>query len=491
MALALTVRTGAMAGRTLTFERPMISVGRAPDCDLVFDANVDIDVSGRHAEIVVIGSRVVLRDVGSTNGTWVNGVRLTSDAEIYDDDVIGFGEHGPQTVVGQTGRARPAGASTPPAGARLSAPATRISSSMSPSAAPSALPSAVPSAAQAPPTPAAPPAPSPRNTQMRIEAAVEKSTKKLQQTFIGVATVLAVGAVGAFWYGKQQATEALRPILAANDSLQKELASAILRSKGQSSAIDSVLRARQAEIVSLREQVAQGGSSEQISEFTRRMAEARKGAAAVMSAAAVDLTAINEKSGRAVALLVIEMPDGTRASATGFCVNEKGVIVTNRHAVRDPGTQTSAARIAVLFNETRVWLPAHLVRSSDGEDDLAVLQIDRPGPFPVVAGIAGGADAPKVGAAIATIGFPLGFDAAQQGTGTNITAKATLGPGTVSKLLDRLVQIDAYAAQGSSGSPVFDARGFVIGVVYGGPKEAAGRIVYAVPAARLSEELAK
>jgi S1-C subfamily serine protease len=48
-----------------------------------------------------------------------------------------------------------------------------------------------------------------------------------------------------------------------------------------------------------------------------------------------------------------------------------------------------------------------------------------------------------------------------------------------------VVQIDAFAGQGSSGSPVFNASGEVVGVVYGGATESAGRIVYAVPAARV------
>jgi S1-C subfamily serine protease len=48
-----------------------------------------------------------------------------------------------------------------------------------------------------------------------------------------------------------------------------------------------------------------------------------------------------------------------------------------------------------------------------------------------------------------------------------------------------VVQVDAFAGQGSSGSPVFDAEGHVVGVVYGGATESAGRIVYAVPASRV------
>lgn len=479
MALALTVRTGALSGRTLTFERAMIAIGRAPGSDLVFDAHQDIDVSGQHAEIVVIGARVVLRDLGSTNGTWVNGVRLEQDSEIYDGDVISFGEHGPQAVVSGAGRERPGGA---PA-RRGSTPATRVSSSMSPPAAttPAAAPAQAASMSKGVATP--------RSTQMKIDAAVDRSTRKLQMTLIGVATVLGVAAMGAFWYGKKQATEALAPMLAAYDSLTKSLTASMASSKGMSSTMDSVLRAQQAEISTLRRQLEAGGGSGEMDDASRRLAEAQRRAAAAMSAASVDLTAINVRSGKGVALLVIEMPDGTRASATGFCVSDKGLIVTNRHAVRDPTTLTSAAKIAVLFNDTKGWMQAHIVRVNDGDDDLAVLQIDRPGPFPVVAGIA--TESPKVGQPIAIIGFPLGFDAAQDGTGTKITARATLTPGTVSKLIDRLVQVDSYAAQGSSGSPVLDARGFVIGVVYGGPTEAAGRIVYAVPWTRLAAELAK
>src|SRR5205814_1649232 len=49
-----------------------------------------------------------------------------------------------------------------------------------------------------------------------------------------------------------------------------------------------------------------------------------------------------------------------------------------------------------------------------------------------------------------------------------------------------IIQLDdACATHGSSGSPVFDGHGHVIGVVYGGPQGGQGRIVYAVPADRV------
>jgi S1-C subfamily serine protease len=56
-----------------------------------------------------------------------------------------------------------------------------------------------------------------------------------------------------------------------------------------------------------------------------------------------------------------------------------------------------------------------------------------------------------------------------------------LGVGTVAKVVPGVLQIDAYAAEGSSGSPVFSADGALVGVVYGGAEGSGGRIVYAIP----------
>jgi S1-C subfamily serine protease len=44
------------------------------------------------------------------------------------------------------------------------------------------------------------------------------------------------------------------------------------------------------------------------------------------------------------------------------------------------------------------------------------------------------------------------------------------------------VQVDAYGAPGSSGSPIFDRSGNVIAVLYGGERESNGKIIFAVPA---------
>ena len=70
-----------------------------------------------------------------------------------------------------------------------------------------------------------------------------------------------------------------------------------------------------------------------------------------------------------------------------------------------------------------------------------------------------------------------------------LLAVSTLGVATMSKVLENVIQFDAFAAEGSSGSPIFDARGYVIGVLYGGAAESGGRIIYAVPARKLADQM--
>jgi S1-C subfamily serine protease len=119
-------------------------------------------------------------------------------------------------------------------------------------------------------------------------------------------------------------------------------------------------------------------------------------------------------------------------------------------------------------------------------DELALLRINTPGNFPIVNGIARDVAGVQVGSPIALLGFPLGTGTAgMDGNIDDLKPLATMNIGTVSKTLDDNIQLDVFAAQGSSGSPVFDARGLVVGVLFGAARESNGRIVYSVPSSRL------
>jgi len=131
-------------------------------------------------------------------------------------------------------------------------------------------------------------------------------------------------------------------------------------------------------------------------------------------------------------------------------------------------------------------LHAHTVSvAPDTNVDLAFVQVDEPGQYAVVAGVARTMADLRAGSPVVTIGFPHALDVPMEG---NIV-KTSLTAGTVSKLLPNLLQIDAYANHGSSGSPIFDANGWVVGIVYGGDPQSQGRLTYAVPSSKLDELL--
>ena len=54
----------------------------------------DPSVSGSHCQIVVEHGNVVIKDLGSTNGTYINGRRIAygESRQINDGDVVGFGD---------------------------------------------------------------------------------------------------------------------------------------------------------------------------------------------------------------------------------------------------------------------------------------------------------------------------------------------------------------------------------------------------------------
>ena len=66
-----------------------VVLGRSRDCDCVL---AEPSVSRRHAELRRDGARWLLRDLGSRNGTRVNGVRLLDEAEVRAGDRVSFGD---------------------------------------------------------------------------------------------------------------------------------------------------------------------------------------------------------------------------------------------------------------------------------------------------------------------------------------------------------------------------------------------------------------
>lgn len=77
-----------------------LTIGRAPDNDVLLDTP---SVSGHHARIYAEGGAVILEDLESTNGTYVNG-QPTSRRVMRDGDVVMIGKH--QLVYDATGESQ-------------------------------------------------------------------------------------------------------------------------------------------------------------------------------------------------------------------------------------------------------------------------------------------------------------------------------------------------------------------------------------------------
>ncbi|HTX80300.1 MAG TPA: FHA domain-containing protein [Longilinea sp.] len=86
----LIMRAGAEMGKEFPLEKSELVIGRDQGNDIVI---VDPEVSRRHARVFQQGGGYVIEDLGSTNGTYVNGQRLTGPYVLRSGELINLGEH--------------------------------------------------------------------------------------------------------------------------------------------------------------------------------------------------------------------------------------------------------------------------------------------------------------------------------------------------------------------------------------------------------------
>src|ERR1044072_1378205 len=170
----------------------------------------------------------------------------------------------------------------------------------------------------------------------------------------------------------------------------------------------------------------------------------------------------------AVAIETFDSRGEKLSRGSGFFV-EADRIVTNRHVLE-------GAFKAEVHSSSGTVFPVKGVLAVDAEGDLALLKIDAP--VPPIRPLQIDKTSPQEGESVVVIGNPLGLE----GSVTN---------GIVSAVRDiptfgRIIQITAPISSGSSGSPVVNMQGQVIGVatlqITGGQS-----VNFAIPSERISQ----
>ena len=164
--------------------------------------------------------------------------------------------------------------------------------------------------------------------------------------------------------------------------------------------------------------------------------------------AQADLPSLIKKAESSIVVILTYTEEGERlGQGTGFFIDKNGDVITNYHVLDRAGR----SQIKVLSGEEYT---VKGVVAEDPEGDLVRISVDIPAekvtPLPVSAAV------PRVGEKVVVIGTPLGLD-------------QTVSDGIVSAIREvpkfgKIIQMTAPISPGSSGSPVLNMKGEVIGV---------------------------
>lgn len=452
MTVRIHVLTGATAGSTYGLESGSLLVGRHLECALRFDASLDLEVSARHALILLRDGACYVRDLGSTNGTYVNGVRVAGEARLADGDRVAFGGAAGPTVEVRLGG--PAG----PAGARGASAGTEAAE--------------------------------------RLHAEIARRTRRLKLVSVGAVVVAAAAVAAAVYAGRReragwerertQLNLRVDSLLDAGERTERalegqvaDLAAALRQSRDQVERSRAALRSAEA-----------GGHTDRVPELRRQLQAATTALTRQQLAATLDFHGIQAENRRAIALVYVEHADGTIVTGTAFAVRADATLATNRHVVYGADGRTPPRRIGVQFSDSEQVWPARLLPGDDAAD-LALVKIDNiDGEVPTVHGLNLRPDTLQAGAPVASIGFPLGGETPWGAGARGVRpARPLLTAGVLSAVSADRLEVQGYGAPGASGSPIFDATGAVVGILYGGRHDASGQMLLAVPASALAGRL--
>ena len=126
MNVTIAIPSDSAGLQTRTLNAGNYLVGRSPESDISLAGSGADSVSWNHAEISVRPDGVYLKDLQSSNGTFLNGRRLPVETKVLDGDEVRFGQAGPRLLVQRVGAAveviQPAAGKRPAPAVAASAP---------------------------------------------------------------------------------------------------------------------------------------------------------------------------------------------------------------------------------------------------------------------------------------------------------------------------------------------------------------------------------
>ena len=85
----LVIRKGPNPGETYPLDTDLMSIGRDPSNTVAVN---DPEISRQHAKMFLQGGKIVIEDSGSTNGTAINGTRISGPHVLKSGEMISLGE---------------------------------------------------------------------------------------------------------------------------------------------------------------------------------------------------------------------------------------------------------------------------------------------------------------------------------------------------------------------------------------------------------------
>jgi pSer/pThr/pTyr-binding forkhead associated (FHA) protein len=74
------------SGKSIKLDKPVVLIGRDPDCDVVLTKSRK--VSRAHCVVASVDNHILVRDLGSTNGVWINGQRVERESRLRLGDEL-------------------------------------------------------------------------------------------------------------------------------------------------------------------------------------------------------------------------------------------------------------------------------------------------------------------------------------------------------------------------------------------------------------------